>query len=190
MDLVSYALCNVTDTRSYLGYTNTNKDEQIKLFINMATDFIESHCGRRFKNTTYTNQVFSGNGEKEILLDQYPITAFVSLEKNGAIDNSSSWETVDSADYWRVDTEGKLIGYSRFATGVRNYRATYSAGYDTIPYDLQFACMKMVEMLFRDNIAQGLSSERLGDHTVTFAKSSEEDPTMKKVLDKYKKPNL
>lgn len=192
MDLVSHAIVNLADTRSFLGYADTSKDETIKLFINMATDMMETYTGRRFVSTLYTQEPFDGNGEKEILLPQYPITAFSILEKNGAVNNSSSWETVDAESYWRNDDEGKLIGTSRFSEGVRNYRATFTAGYTAgnIPYDLQFACMKIVEIMFRDRQASGLASERLGDHSVTFAKSSEEDPTVKKVLDKYKKPNL
>lgn len=190
MDLVSYALTDVTATRTYLGYKDTSKDELIKLLINVATDYIEDYCGRRFKNTVYTNEVISGNGEKEMLLPQYPITAFVLLEKNGAVNNSASWESVDGESYWRDDPVGKLFGTYRFECGVRNYRVTYSAGYATIPYDLQFACMKLVELMARDTNAQGLSSERLGDHAVTFSKASEDDPMLKKILDKYKKPNL
>lgn len=192
MDLVSHAIVTLADTRSYLGYTNTAKDESIKLFINISTDMIETYTGRRFASTVYTQEPFDGNGEKEILLPQYPVTAFSILEKNGAADNSSSWETVDSASYWRKDDEGILIGTARFSCGVRNYRATFTAGYTAgnIPYDLQFACMKMVELMFRDQKASGLESERLGDHSVVFAKASEQDPTLQKVLDKYKKPNL
>lgn len=192
MDLSSYALVNLADTKTFLGTTSLS-DDQIKLFINMATDLIETATGRRLKTTTYTAEVFDGNGEKELLLPQYPVTAFTSLEKNGALDNSSSWETVDTDQYWRSDDEGRLIGVARFACGVGNYRATFVAGYTSIPYDLQFACMKLVQLLGFSYKANGIESERLGDHSVVFSKSAmdpESDPMIKKVIDKYKKPIL
>ena len=194
MDLVSHALVSLADTKVFLGATSLS-DDQIKLYINMATDMIESATGRRFKSTVYSNQVFDGNGEKEILLPQYPVTAFSSLEKNGAYDNSSQWEVVDTEDYWREDAYGRIIGQFRFSCGTGNYRASYTAGYTTIPYDLQFACMKIVQFFSFDFKASGIVSERLGDHQVTFAKGSEagsfeNDPVIKKVVDKYRRPNL
>lgn len=194
MDLVPHALVSLQDTKVFLGATSLS-DDQIKLYINMATDMIESATGRRFKSTVYTDQVINGNGEKEVLLPQYPVTAFVSLGKNGAHDNTPDWEVVDAEEYWREDAYGKIIGQSRFSSGTGNYRATYTAGYLEIPYDLQFACMKIVQFFSYDFKASGIVSERLGDHQVTFAKGSEagsfeNDPVIKKVIDKYRRPNL
>jgi hypothetical protein len=192
MDLVSHALVSLQDTKTYLGTTSLS-DDQIKLYINVATDMIETATGRRFKQTTYTDQVFDGNGENEVLLPQYPVISFTSLGKNGAHNNSADWEVVGAEDYWRSDDEGRLIGVNRFYKGVGNYRATYVAGYASIPYDLQFAAMKLVKLLEDDERAAGLVSERLGDHSVTFEKGSaslEQDPMISKVISKYRRPNL
>lgn len=194
MDLVSYALATLSDTKLFLGTTSLS-DDQIKMYINFGTDLIESLTGRRLKSTSYVDQVFDGNGEKEVLLPQYPVTAFVSLGKNGAINNSGSWETLDEESYWRIDNEGRLVGIERFTCGNGNYRASYTAGYTTIPYDLQFACMRVVQLFWYQSKSGGISSERLGDHQVTFDKGVssgdiESDPLIAKVISKYRKPNL
>lgn len=196
MDLVAHAITSVADTRLFLGYTDSSKDEQIKLMINIATDMIESYTGRRFFQTTYTNQLINGSGEKTLLLPQYPVTTFTSLGKNGAYDNSADWEDLDAEDYFLDEASGILSGVSRFSLGVENYRATYVAGYTAanMPWDLQWACMRLVKVLMNQRDAAGIKSERLGDRQVTYSEESTGEmssgipPAIAVTLDKYKRP--
>lgn len=193
MNLVDYALVTLDDTKLFLGITDSSKDNLIKLFINIATDQIEEATGRRFKETTYTDEKFDGNGEKEVLLPQYPVITFTSLSKNTAYNNSDSWEVVDGEEYFINEEAGFLTGVYKFFQGVENYKATFVAGYASIPYDLQFACMQLVRNL-QDGNATGtdrvLERESLGDHTVVFAKTAESIVGFQKTIDKYRKPNL
>jgi len=193
MTLVDYALASLADVKLFLGIASgdTSKDELVKLYINIATDEIESYTGRRFEATDYTDVTFNGNGEKEILLPQYPIISITTLAKNGAYNNTSDWEDLGTEDYWWNEF-GIVSGVCKFSEGVENYKATYRAGYETIPYDLQFACMQLVKNLL-DGYTTGsdrqLERETLGDHTVVFAKTAESMMNFQKTMDKYKKPN-
>lgn len=196
MDLVAHAIVSLEDTRLFLGYSDSSKDEKIKLMINVATDMIETYTGRRFIQTTYTDQPFDGNGEDEVLLPQYPVTSLTSLGKNGSYDNSPSWDVIDSEDYFLNGPSGILKGVSRFSRGTQNYRATYVAGYllANVPWDLKFAAMQMVEYLMNKQAAAGIVSERLGDHSVTYKQETVDQygipDAVRIVLDKHKRPNL
>lgn len=183
MDLVSYALVTLDDTKLFLGISDHTKDEKLKLLINMATDYIESQTGRRFKRTTYTDAKFDGTGTRELFLN-YPILSFTSLSVNTGSDNSENWNTVGANDYWVDNVTGAITRTSdfsefddtmdeglsdvRFAHGKNKYRATYEAGYDVIPYDLQYACMTLVGQLMNSASGSGIKSESLGDHSITY----------------------
>ena len=190
MNLVSYALVTLDDTKSFLGYTNNSKDETTKLFINMATDFIEEYCNRRFKMTTYTDDKYDGTGEKNLLLKNYPVDTLTAIAENTQSDGNGSWVILDSDNYNVEVKTGIIEKKCSFNRGFQNYQIDYKAGFDDIPYDIQFACMSFVENLFRQRNAQGLESESLGDHRVVFLKAFQENDQYKKVLDKYKNINV
>ena len=192
MDLLTYAVVSLENVKSFLGITNDSQNELLKLLINQSTEFIESATNRRIKETVHTYEKFDGNGEKEIQLKEYPIIIppNVILQKNNAIDNSDDWETIDATDYF-IDTDtGILRMNSKFCRGKNNYRATYTAGYSTVPYDLQYVSMSVISETLNRRKSMGISSERLGDHQISFVSAVESDPKLKNILDKYRKINL
>lgn len=187
MDLVSYALVSVDNTKTFLGITNHDYDDLIRQLINQATDFIESYCGgRRFASTVHTQQEFDGNGMYEINLRHFPVITFTTLDVNNATDNSDDWETVTATEYWVNTDTGIITKTSLFALGKFNYRATYTAGYASIPYDLQYACMTLVSEIWTKRKAMGIKSESIGDHSITFQDVTENNQTLRNVLARYK----
>lgn len=185
MDLVSYALVTLDNTKTFLGITNNEKNELLKMLINMSTDYIESQTGRRFVSTTHTQEEYDGTGTYELNLKAFPIITFTSLEVNNAADNSDNWSTIDSSNYWVDSVTGiitKTSGFTEvtdardeetlsdtlFLRGKNRYRATYTSGYSTIPYDLQYACMSLVGQYLNTRAGSGIKSESLGDHSITY----------------------
>jgi len=179
-------LCTLANVKTFLGIDNNEKDDVLNMLINMASDYIESQCGRTFSSDTYTQEEYDGTGTYEIKLKNYPVITFTKLEVNGNEDNSDNWSDVDSSEYW-VDLPSGIItktsGYedtsdsindedelsdSLFLRGKNRYRATYTAGYSTIPYDIQYACASLVGQILNTRGATGIKSESLGDHSVTF----------------------
>jgi hypothetical protein len=178
--LVSYAFVTLANTKVFLGITNSDKDTLLEMLINIATDYIESQTGRRFVSTVNTYEKHDGNGKNTIQLKAYPIIIppNVILEYNKANDNTDDLEVISADDYW-VDTETGIItkitdfdSYADeidfFISGKDRYRATYTSGYSTVPYDLQYACMSLVGQLLTMKSATGIKSESLGDHSITF----------------------
>lgn len=186
MDLVSYALVTLDNTKTFLGITDHTKDEKIKLLINMATDYIESQTGRRFVSVVHTQEEYDGTGNNQLQLKAFPIISFTKLEVNNASDNSDSWSEISSSDYWADTNTGIITRTSSFLDfdesvdgeetlsetifdkGKNKYRATYTSGYSTIPYDLQYACMTLVGQLLNTGGGSGIKSESLGDHSITY----------------------
>lgn len=187
--LLSYSLVTLDEIKDFMSINGSASDETLKIIANGVTDFIENECNRRrFAQTDYGNEEYDGTGEHVLHIDNYPIdeTTGVVLEENNAYDNSDDWSTVDGDEYW-VDWEsGMITKTTRFAKGKRNYRVDYKGGYATIPSDLKFACLSMVAEFFNRRGSMGLSSESLGDHSVTFAGIMQQNSMIKDVIYKYK----
>ncbi|MGE0536643.1 MAG: phage head-tail connector protein [Pirellulales bacterium] len=75
----------------------------------------------------------------------------------------------------------KLIG-GVFASGIRNYRITCTAGYQTIPADLEGLCLELASQLYEDR--KNLQSETIGTWSRTF-NTQKEDPFVSATLAKY-----
>lgn len=174
MSLVAYALVTLNDVKSFLGITGSGQDTILTLLINMVTEHIEKRCGRRFADTTYTEEEYDGNAVKTLQLKNFPVTVTQAfkLEKNGAYDNSDDWEEVDSDEYWVDNDTGIITKTTPFNKGTKNWRVTYSGSYLIIPYDLQFLAMNLIAEAFNKKSIQGIESEKLGDRTVKFALGS------------------
>ena len=191
MALVSYALVSLEDVKEALGITDNTKDSILTNYINRATDAIEKYCSRRFAFDTYTNQEYDGTGTNRINLKNYPIISLTSLEERTSGFSNTSWETIDADFYKDLDNEGQVYFTGGFTRGVRNYRVTYSAGYTTIPNDLQQACITLVSFFDNQTRSSGMKSETLGEYSYT--KEDDINATIKnlgldEILNFYRNP--
>lgn len=209
--LVSYALVGLDNTKIFLGITDNSKDDVIRLMINMATDYIETQTGRRFISGVNTYEKHDGNGTDQIQLNNFPLITppNVILEVNNSVDNTDNWEVINADDYF-VDTAtgvitrtssfldfetagdaDEVLSEVRFSHGKDKYRATYTSGFATVPYDLQYACMTLVGQFYNTKAGSGIKSESLGDHSITYQDITELTSGMKggileDVLSKYR----
>ena len=81
----------MTGAISCLGSANqiqvqTNTTYETDLMADRATDIIERWAGRKFKTRTYDRRVYDGNGRRQFILDQFPVTRLgrVSLGRTNA----------------------------------------------------------------------------------------------------------
>jgi len=175
--------------KTFLGITDSSKDALLDLLNDQVSAMVEKKCGRTFDETVYTDEEYDGTSEKKLVLKQFPVTATTTfkLERNWATDNSDDWEEIDTDDYWVDNNEGIVTKLTEFLAGKQNYRATYSAGYGTIPYDLQYVVMQSIGLFLNKRRASGLKSETLGDHTVVFEGIIAENDNLYNMISDYRK---
>jgi hypothetical protein len=169
--------------------------------IGSVTDFIEKQCGRRFKKTTYTQEMYSTEESETLNLKNFPVisTAPFVLERRDSSMNEDDWEVVDTL-YYHIDyTVGMIIGAGglTFARTINGYRVTYTAGYDfdnvatflgdTEAADVELAAWILISSVWNTGTGAGanVQAERIGDYSVTYAKTALFDDDLKKILDKY-----
>lgn len=164
-DLVSYALTTVADVKESLGIPSgdTSKDNLIKRKINYATAVIESFCAlsadHHFKQTTYTNEEYDGNGSNQLILRMRPVTEITSFQLRDSSNSDGSFSNVESELYFNDLSAGIIEGNVNSVWGWNRYRVTYVAGYETIPADLAEAAVTLA-CYYVENSASGTAVKK------------------------------
>ncbi len=197
MALVAYALTTLANLKEVLGITDGESDVLLTNIINRATDIIESYCNdRRFKSTIYANEEYDGTGTKYINATHFPITAVTSYQENNGTPGTPDWDSLQS-DYVKYidsgDGPGQFFYAYGFVDGARNFRFSYTAGYATIPYDLEEACLQLCSWIYKDRQSKGMKSETLGEYSYTketFTGNVIENLGLDLILEKYRVPTV
>jgi hypothetical protein len=203
MGIKAYAL-TTTDRASAFMEMATPTGGQLTVLeslINSVTDFIETYCGRRFMKTTYSNELYSSERAESLNLKNFPISTTdpLTLEVRTSTANEDNWETVDSR-YFHIDYEFGILysaGGNKFARTIHGYRVSYTAGFDFDNSskflsdtdgggDVELAAWMLINAVWNNKKGGGLvTSERIGDYSVTYKKALLDDPDIQAMLDKY-----
>jgi hypothetical protein len=144
-------------------------DNRLQAFINMSSDRISSWCDRIFQSQTYT-EYHSGRRSNILLPIQYPITAIVELR----MDLDRLWTDpstlLDITKLFIHDSGQSVVYDGIFGSGYSNLRLIYTAGYTTIPTDLELACVWMVEWFYRHRTRgdMGRKTVSKGDESISI----------------------
>lgn len=165
-----YALTTLATAKTHLDVTVATHDATIERMIDTASEAIERFCDREFVSRSQTEYQY-GSRTDRILLKHFPVTAVAELW----IDNSSDFTDSTNqlaADEFFIDQEvgvglkpGRLFG-----RGTRNIKITYTAGFTTIPKDLENACIQYVELLYDmwSDRRLGETTKSKGDESITY----------------------
>ena len=163
-----YALTTLANLKEVLGITDNTQNALLTNLINRATDIIEKYCnGVRFLTTTHTNEEYDGTGTNTISLRHFPIIILTSYDQNQGTQGDPSWSTLEASGIKAINETGQVYYGFGFARGVRNYRFTYTAGYATIPTDLEQACLDICAYIYNVRKNTGMKSESLGEYSYT-----------------------
>jgi hypothetical protein len=113
--------------------------------INQASALAETWTKRKLKSRSHT-EIRDGNGRKELILKQWPVTALTSVHIDAARTFAASTEVTANCYY---DGEaGELYYEGGFGTARRSVQIVYTAGYTDVPNDLKEATIELVSWLW------------------------------------------
>jgi len=171
MSVEIYNLTTKAKVKEYLDITADTYDDLLDNLCNQITDFIEKMCGgRRFYTTEYTQEVYDGDDfNRTLRLNNYPVTSWGKIEYNAGTTTNPNWTEFNESDYEKYDDMGYLW-FDRLEPGKRNIRVSYTAGYSTIPYDLELLATKLVARIFEKRLSEQKSNESSPDMTINWDK--------------------
>ena len=191
MALDTYALTTVAAAKSHLGILagDTSQDAVLERFINSASARIENYINRKVLKRAYT-EYQDGRGNDRILLRQWPADKPTELWDDVDNEFTDPNNQFDAPDFVLEETSDGGIGVvlvdgQRFNRGNQNIKIVYEAGYSTVPYDLQDACLFIVDYLYaiKQDRRVGVSSKSKNGESVQFLENLPEHIT--DILDRY-----
>ena len=158
----------------------TSDDALLARLISAASGFIRIWCNRDFVRQPYV-ETRSGNGGRSIVLAQWPIVSVESLVIDG---QPVPPAPANGAGYLISRSMVMLVGYF-FARGAANIQISYTAGYATIPPEIEDACIQLVGFRYRERSRIGKSSESMGGETTAY-QVRDVPAGVRTILDQYK----
>ena len=160
-------IIELSEFKAYLWITDTSQDTLLEILLNSANDFVESYIGRQIAEATYT-EYKDGDGQRIILLDNYPVNTITSFQVNKWTIETPEFEDIDANSYklspkiWQLF----LTFYKR--RGFQNYKIVYNAWYDPIPWDLKLATLKLAAWYYNKRTSDWVKSESVAGDSIWF----------------------
>lgn len=156
------------DDATELSGSDALSDEAIAnvvLIVAGISRQIMRHVSSDIKQATYT-EVWDGAASDELVPTEWPVTAVSSLKFAPAGDFASAQNLVSVTGAVCFDKYAiKLRGF-RLPAGRGVVQAVYTAGYATVPEDIQIACCLQFQWLWRK---RGLGDGLVGMQSITKA---------------------
>ena len=189
---MSTPLINLAYVYPFVGVTNdSSKDAILTVLIDGASDVINGYLNRNLLSQSYSEFYDFSQPDRTLVLRQFPVTALsqITLYDEGVatvVDGSNFiWEANGLVQFSPSSTFGWW-----FPQGFQSVQANYTAGYSSVPNDIQLACAMVIQRTFF-NIARNplIASERLGDYSATYKSAIEIEllsPDVRAILSKYR----
>ena len=170
----------------------TSSDALYTNLIARASEKIESICGRNLVAATYTE--YCDGGGRDLNLHRGPINSVTSVHVVSYSTAGTETVTAENAgSYFKrgmTDDGWKLPGYierhnTSWTHGQRNYRVIYNAGFSTVPYDLEEACLHAAVWMWNKRKNAGSAARDVGSGSASFRPDSELDGDLRAMLAAY-----
>ncbi|MDP3124602.1 MAG: hypothetical protein Q8M84_03115 [Thiobacillus sp.] len=175
------ALTTTAAVKAYKPITGTELDALIDALVPRASSAIETYLSRKIESTAHV-EIRDGNGGRSLMLSQYPVTAVSAVSVDGQPIPQGSFGVAG----WRLANRSLVLeGYS-FARGDANVQIEYTAGYATVPPDIEQACIETILLALERRSHIDVSSKSLAGETVSFI-TADLPPSARKALDPHRR---
>ncbi len=166
-------LTTLAKVKRYLGPEAENTDNANDILSGLITSssaWVEARIGRPVLQAAYT-ETRDGHGGTRMILLRYPVAT--SPELTLTVDGTTvpKRAAVDGEGWVLTDKQIgvlDLVGYV-FTQGTQNVVIAYTAGYATVPTDIEQACIEHVALRYSDRKRVGVDSMSAGGESAQFS---------------------
>ena len=98
-------IITTAEYKAWIGDTSSDYDTTFGVLILAVQDDLETACGRKFDEVTYTDEAYDGKGEQELRLNNYPVSALTAVK---LLDSSGTTTTLATTDYRLTGERGRV----------------------------------------------------------------------------------
>lgn len=176
-------LTTLANVKSWLNVSTTTDDTLLQRLLSAASGYIQAWCNRVFAEASYTD-TFNGKDKTKQMLGNYPVLSVTSVTVDANVIPPSTAVTVPG---FVNDIYSVMLRDYWFCRGIQNVVISYTAGYATIPLEVEQACIELVALRYRERQHIGEVSKTAGGaETVSYSQKDMSDG-IKTILGNYKK---
>lgn len=169
--------------KDWLGLESSDDDALLSRMIIALSGYIQSWLNRSLVSQSH-EETRDGNGSRKIMLSNYPISAVVSLTIDGVVIPQAA--NSQGAGFMVTPNLIILVGGYVFTRGLQNIVVTYTAGFFTVPAEIEQACIEVIAIRYKERDRIGQVSKSIGGETVSFSQKDFPD-SVRTILNNYKK---
>lgn len=175
-----------------------NSAINVSTWINWVSKYIDDYCNTTFESANAT-KYYDTRGQSRLFVDDLTsVTSVQLLDENGDVDETLT----ENSDFWlyplnkttkneiRLDPYGS---HPNFLYGSKRLKITGLFGVDTaVPADIEMVATQMIADIVKQTSgeARGVTSESLGDRSISYSDVSKYLTPYMSVLDLYRTPVL
>ena len=168
-------LTSLANLKESLGITDASQDTYLNNLIARSTQTIERMVGRELVSATYTE--YHDGGARSLLLKRGPIQSVTSVslvtydgdgaETLAAQAGGNYFSYGLNADNWKL--RGRLEwNTGRWMLGQRLWKVIYVAGFSTVPFDLEQACLDVATWFYNQRKDIGNAGRAVVAESISF----------------------
>ena len=151
----------------YLGPSLSTDTATLTRLLSAVAAAFSAYCDRTFESTAQT-YVTSGHGSSAMMLPEYPVSALTYLKIDGTA--VTARPSIGAAGYVLIAPNTiQLDGGMYFNRGLANVEVSYTAGYSTIPADLEQACLETCASWYKRRMRTDEVSKSIQGEVITFS---------------------
>lgn len=150
-DIADIGICGYDEVLEYLNIPTASANEnEIRRFIDAATDLAETYVGQVLGRRTFTNELYDG-GTEFIRIRNPKVISITSVYENDALVSSSNYVLDYTGQRLYRIGSGTLYAtnsYGYWTAGMNNVKITYVAGYVNPPMSAKQGVLVIIKHLW------------------------------------------
>jgi len=150
-DIADIGICGYDEVLEYLNIPAASANEnEIRRFIDAATDLAETYVGQVLGRRTFTNELYDG-GTEFIRIRNPKVISITSVYENDALVSSSNYVLDYTGQRLYRIGSGTLYAtnsYGYWTAGMNNVKITYVAGYVNPPMSAKQGVLVIIKHLW------------------------------------------
>lgn len=159
-------LTTLENVKQSLRSSGTSDEALLTRMITAYSAAIQRWLNRNILSASYYDAL-DGKGTQRIQFMNFPVTAVASVVVDGIVISPASGPPF-ACGYVFSDTMLSLYDF-RFCRGFGNVQISYTAGYATVPFDIEQACIDWIIYKYRELDRIGQVSKSIAGEVVTFS---------------------
>jgi hypothetical protein len=162
-------LTTLNNALTWLGCSSDDAYGTLQRVITAVSTVMQNLIGRDIRSMQHT-EVFDGRGRTRIMMPDWPITAVASVTIGELLTCDVPARSSASPGYTFSDKFVYVDQPYLFEKGRRNIRIVYTAGFDTVPLDIEQGCLTWVKAIMDGaNYSAALKTVSAGQSKLDFS---------------------